>query len=104
MNYTKKIAIGWIAFFFILLLELGIDYLLRTTSDNFYIGGIPEWLWFSIQIVAGLIGGTFIYLGTKNLNLFHHKILSYLINLALGLFVYLLFIYSYVLGLGIDSF
>ena len=104
MTYKSSTAYGWSIYAGIIFIELLIDYSLRITSDNFRYNGIPETTWFLIQVVAAMIGGYFIIFGIKYLKSTLNKFIHLSANLILGLVFYILVIYSYVLGLEIDSF
>lgn len=103
MTYKSSTAYAWGIYAGILLLELVADYMIRTTGDNFYVSGIPEPMWFLLQILAATIGGWFILNGAKYLNTIRLKVAHVVINFIAGIIFYSLIVYSYVLGLGIDS-
>jgi hypothetical protein len=104
MGYKRQLILAWLSFPGILSGEIILDYSMRIQSDDFYTGGISEPMWFSIQIIAALSGIYFLFKGNKFLNTIKAKSVSLILNLLLGCFFYLALIYSYVLGLGIDSF
>lgn len=103
MTYKSSSAWAWGFYVAVLLIELLVDYLMRKTSDNFYIAGIPEPSWFFLQILAATIGGCFIIYGTRYLKNRPDKTVHVVTNFAAGILFYVLAVYSYVLGLGIDS-
>ena len=104
MTYKTNISIAWSTYTGLIFLDLLVDYTFRKISDDFFTGGIPEFLWFFVQILAALIGGFFVFNGTKLIQTVNRRMLSYTINVLLGVLFYFIVIYSYVLGLGIDSF
>ena len=103
MTYKSSIVYAWAIYIGIIFIELLVDYLLRTANDDFYSGGVPESIWFLPQILAAVIGAYFIIYGVKYLKNIRHKIVHVVINGIVGVLFYTLIVYSYVLGLGIDS-
>ena len=103
MNYKYSILIAWCIYVGAISTELLVDYILRKANANFYTGGISETIWFSIQILAVAAAGYFVIMGSSFLNNNRQKILSLIVNFVLGVFFYVVAVYSYVLGLGIDS-
>lgn len=102
-SYRSSIAYAWGIYAGVILIELLVDYLIRRASDNFYTSGIPEPAWFMVQLAAAAIGGLFIIYGARHLQNVQRKITYVVINLVAGILFYGLVVYSYVLGLGIDS-
>jgi len=104
MNYKSSITYAWGIFLGILFLELGVDYLLRVSSDDdFRYSGIPEAVWFLIHIIAAIIAGSFIIAGMKYLKNVQLKIIHLVANFIIGLLLYIVITSFYILGLGIDS-
>ena len=103
MTYKMNILYAWIGYIGIILTEFLVDYTLRIKSEDFYSNGMPEVIWFSIQLLAALAGGYFILTGVKHFEKLQNKIFYIVCNMAAGLMFYFLAVYSYVLGLGIDS-
>ncbi len=98
-NYYKP-KIAWLLFIILIMSSLISDYILRLKFSDFYPNGLNETIWFGIHIIAFI---NLILLITKpQLNFFYIKKL--LIHLIPAICVYFLFIYSYILGLRIDSF
>ncbi len=103
MTYRSSIAYAWGIFLGILFIELGVDYLIRVTSEDFRYSGIPEPTWFLIHIIAAGISGYFIIYGLKYLKKIQHKIIHILANFIIGSLCYIVITGLYILGLGIDS-
>ena len=103
MTYKSSITIAWSIFLGVLFVEISIDYIIRTMSDDFRYSGIPEATWFLIHIIAAGIGGYFIFSGLKYLDKTHHKIIHILVSLLFGIIIYIVITGLYILGLGIDS-
>ncbi|MCF6257805.1 MAG: hypothetical protein L3K25_16170 [Gammaproteobacteria bacterium] len=103
MNYKSSIIYAWGFFLGILFLELGVDYLLRISSDDFRYSGIPETIWFLVHIIAAIIAGYFITSGVKYLKNTYLKIIHLVVNFIIGSFLYIVITGLYILGLGIDS-
>lgn len=104
MSHKKSVGIGWLVFTSVILCEILIDFLLRRSSDEFRYGGMPEPLWFGIQLIAALVAVFFLIKGVRYLKRTSHIILSVSVNAILGIVFYTLAIYGYILGFGIDSF
>ena len=103
MSYKSNTKFAWVIFIGILFIELGIDYILRITSDSFRYSGIPETIWFSIHIMAAVIAVYFIVLGMKCLKSLQSKIIYIATNFVIGMILYISITGLYILGLGIDS-
>ncbi len=103
MNYKSSITYAWGVFLGILFLELGVDYLLRISSDDFRYSGIPEPIWFLIHIIAAITAGYFIITGVKYLKNTQLKIIHLVANFIIGAFLYIVITGLYILGLGISS-
>jgi len=96
-EYKPKLA--WAQFIGSVLSSLIFDYILRLNATDFYAGGLNENIWFGFHIM-GFIGLIF-FMGKIHANLVYvRKLLKHLIPAS---FFYLVSIYGYVLGLGIDS-
>ncbi len=104
-NASKhEIIKGWCWYIGVLIIDLGIDFTLRWRSADFYHSGLPEWAWFFMQGFAALLGTYFIFRASRLLNSFLKKASVWTLNAVLGLIIYVLIVYGYVLGLGIDAF
>lgn len=103
MSYKSSLTYAWGAFLGIIFLELGVDYLLRISSDDFRYSGIPETLWFLIQAIAAIIAGYFIVYGVKFIKNTPLKMIHLTANFIIGFIVYIIITGLYILGLGIDS-
>lgn len=103
MSCRINVIYAWIIFATIITVELLVDYSIRTTSVNFYNSGIPEELWFLPQILAAIIGVFYLVRGIKKLESTYQIISSIFLNIFFGIMFYIVVVYSYILGLGIDS-
>tara|TARA_Y100000296_G_scaffold44139_1_gene50636 strand:- start:2856 stop:3158 length:303 start_codon:yes stop_codon:yes gene_type:complete len=76
-----------------------IDFILRTSADDFYQSGLSEPLWFGAHIIAftGFLALLIPHLWQQR------NWLAGLVNGVAALFLYLVIIYGYILGLGMDS-
>jgi hypothetical protein len=93
----------WLVFFGGLSIEILIDYIWRMQDSNIRTGGIPEHVWFYIQICFAVVSAIYAYIITnKAFNpLVRIGIVS--LQLAVGFLLYLFIVLFYVLGTGIDS-
>ena len=103
VSYRSNTAYAWGIYAGVILIELLLDYLIRRTSDDFYTGGIPEPAWFMVHLAAAALGGFFIIHGTRYFQNVQRKIAYVVINFVAGMLFYGVVVYSYILGLGIDS-
>ena len=103
MTYKSTLLIAWLTFSGIIIGELLVDYIIRINSDDFYHSGIPEQLWFLIQLLAAGIGCYFIYKSAKLLKSRVGVFMHYAINISLGVLFYGITVLFYIVGLGIDS-
>ena len=104
MKKMSYLSFAWICFVGVLLIEVIVDYLFRRMSDDFYQSGIDETIWFLIQIGAVGIAVYYLLKSTRKFESKGTKAGYFLLNIVAGIFFYILLIYSYILGLGIDSF
>lgn len=98
-NYYKP-KIAWLLFIILIMSSLISDYILRLKSSDFYSNNLNETIWFGIHIIAFI--NLILFITKPQLNFIYIKKL--LIHLIPAVFVYFLFIYSYIFVLGIDSF
>jgi len=103
-TYRSNVFLAWGIFTSIIVIELAMDYLLRQMAGDFLTGGFSEFYWFAIQIIAALLGSYFIISGLFLLKTPWHKILHLSGHICLGGLFYIVTVYSYIIGLGIDSF
>lgn len=95
----NKVLLGWALFVGIISSSIIIDFIIRKSSNNFYESGLNESVWFALHAaaficLASLIGEI------RNIKSYLRQLI---INIIPAAFVYLVSIYSYILGLGIDS-
>lgn len=104
MNPLPKASMRKALFIWIggLLAIVAIDYLLRLNSDYFYRLGLGENLWFISHWLLALLSLVVLIRGWRS-QLPKANILSLLGALLLAVVFYLVVIYLYVLGSGIDS-
>ena len=93
----KKSIIAWLIFFGGLGLEICIDYILRVQDGSIRTGGIPEPLWFFIQIILGAISIWLGYLGTNSFIKTWKRLLVLAIEVGLGILAYVFIVLIYVI-------
>jgi hypothetical protein len=86
-----------------LILIIGVDFSLRKIQGIENGLGLPEFLWFSLQVIAGLATAFTFWKRTKQLGS-RSRLGYFTLLLMISLVLYTLIIYSYVLGTAIDSF
>jgi glucan phosphoethanolaminetransferase (alkaline phosphatase superfamily) len=86
-----------------LLLLVAVDYLIRQFTGSPNNLGMPEVVWFSLQIIISLVS-FFVFIKNIQTLPISKKILSSLLLLLIGAVVYLCVIYGYVLSTQIDGF
>lgn len=96
----SKQLLGWALFVGIILTSIAIDFIIRNTSNSFYENGLNESIWFSFHAVA-FICLALLIVDTRKIKPYLRKLV---VNGIPAVFLYLALIYSYILGLGIDSF
>lgn len=101
---SRPLTLAWLFFVGLLLLELVVEYSLRTGSDAPYQLALAEPVWFGWQIIAAAIGGFFLARSTRSFVSTGRKLGHLLLNALLAGVVYLLLLYAYVLGQGIAAF
>jgi len=102
MDIKKNFLLSIIYFFGGLLALIGLDYLIRYSSDNFYQLGLNETIWFLSHIlIAALV--LFLFLKrAKHINL-KSKMLFTAVLSFVGFIIYIVLVFGYVVGSGIDS-
>jgi len=93
----------WLVFFGGLSLEILIDYILRMQDSDIRTGGIPENVWFYIQIFLAIVSVIYAYIVTNKTFRPLVRIGIVSLQLTLGFLLYLFVLLFYVLGTGIDS-
>ncbi len=101
-KYGQRLA--WAFFLSIIILELLIDFGIRSSSVDFYNSGISQSIWFYPQVVAFIVGGYILSFNIQNIVGLKRKIVRISLHAAFSFVIYLVILYSYVLGVGIDSF
>lgn len=102
-EFIKLTIIAWLVFFAGLGVEMLVDYLLRSQDGNIRTGGIPETLWFLMQIFLGAVSVWLAFLGTSSLVRLWKRLLVLAVELLVGFAVYIFMVLFYVVGMGIDS-
>ena len=103
MTYKTGLSMAWLSFVGIILGELIVDYLIRINSDDFYHSGIPEQLWFVIQMSAAALALFFVFRSAKLIDTRSRIVIHYALNISLGVLFYTVVVFFYIVGLGIDS-
>ena len=99
----KKTIIAWFIFFGGFALEISVDYLLRIQDENIRTGGIPELLWFIIQIILAISALWLAFLATKPLVIIWRRLLVLGLQAGIGFIIYVVIGLNYIVGTGIDS-
>ncbi len=86
-----------------LVVLVAVDYCVRIITGHYYVLGLGEPLWYGVQILLTLISLFLLYLSIKNLT-FKNACFKVILSILLGMFFYLVVIWFYVIGTGIDSF
>ena len=97
----KTTKFTWPSFIVLILSSIAIDYYIRSSSNNFYASGLSETIWFTIHACAFIILSVSILSSSKNG--FKSLILKLMLNIIPATMLYLISIYAYILGFGIDS-
>ena len=99
----KTTILAWLLFFGGFSIEMTIDHLLRIHDGNIRTGGIPELLWFAIQIILASIALWLAYKGTESLITMWKRLLVLGLQAGIGFMLYAFIGLYYVGGTGIDS-
>jgi hypothetical protein len=99
----QQTIIAWFVFFGGFAAEMGVDHILRIQDEDIRTGGIPEPLWFLIQIVLAALALWFAYRGTAPFRVFWKRALVVSVQATIGFFLYVWVGLYYVVGTGIDS-
>ena len=104
MNFIKKNGIWpalgvWSAG---LVTVMIIDYVVRLNSDDYYTLGIGENLWFVSHTLFGLLAAGFLLFSLKHKET-AQQIKGTLTASLSGALIYLVIVYSYIIGTGLDS-
>ncbi len=100
----KKYYLSPTIFFAIgLILIAAVDYGIRLARKIEYSLGLPEPIWFSLQLIV-LAVATITFWKSTSTEKLNSRLIYSLPQLALFLIFYILIIYGYVLGTSIDSF
>ena len=103
MDFKKFYLTPLIAFAIGLLLIIAIDFAMRHFTGTLNTLGLPETLWFSFQLLAGIFASIQFWKNTAQKSIPIR--LAYYIPLLLAfLILYILIIYGYVIETAIDGF
>jgi hypothetical protein len=97
-------VLAWIVFFGGFAMEIGIDYALRIRDGDVRTGGIPETLWFLIQIVLAAVALWLAFRATETLGSWWKRLLIVGLQAAIAFIPYAFIGINYVCGAGIDCF
>src|SRR5262245_16189762 len=98
----KNTLIGWAIFWSGFGVEILTDFLLRIRAGDMHKGGIPEPLWYYIQIFLLVCALYFLYEGTKKYKSIFLRIFLVLIQVGLGFALIIFASIYYVCSAGID--
>ena len=99
----KKTLSAWFIFFGGFMLEIFIDHLLRIQDQNISTGGIPELIWFLIQIMLAILALWLAFVATKPLVALWKRLLVLGLQASIGFIIYVFIGLNYIVGTGIDS-
>ena len=102
MNWRLTI-IAWSIFFFGLGIELSVDYTLRMRDGDMHTGGFSPTIYYGVQTVLFLSA---LFIGVRGVSKFKKHIIQAFVlsvQIAFGFILYILILFTYVLGAGIDS-
>ena len=99
----KKTILGWLIYFCGFAFAMALDHLLRIQDGNIRTGGIPEPLWFLIQIALGVFAIWLLFVATKPLITLWKRLLVVGLQASIGYIITVFIALYYVVGTGIDS-
>ena len=99
----KITIIAWVVFFGGFSLEMAIDRWLRIQDENIRTGGIPEPLWFLIQIMLAILALWLAFMATKQIATLWKRLLVLALQAGVGFILYAYMGLNYIVGAGIDS-
>lgn len=99
----KKIITAWVIFFGGFTLEMAVDHLLRIQDENIRTGGIPELLWFLIQIMLAIFAIWLVFIATKPLVVLWKRLVVLGLQASIGFIIYVFIGLNYIVGTGIDA-
>lgn len=82
---------------------MGVDHLLRIQDGTIRTGGIPELLWFLIQMALCTIALWLAFVATKPLITLWKRLLLVGLQTCIGFVIYAFIALYYIVGTGIDS-
>jgi glucan phosphoethanolaminetransferase (alkaline phosphatase superfamily) len=103
MDIKKDYGQALLIFVFGLLSLVVVDYLMRQFTGSPNNLGMPEVVWFSLQIIISVVS-FFIFIKNIQTLPISKKIISSLLLLLMGAVVYICIIYGYVFSTQIDGF
>ena len=99
----KKIySLGYVVWFLGLAVIVAIDWGIRKLGGQEYGLGMPEPVWFISQIALSLVAVLCIYLSLRDSNR-REAVLCSLFAILVGTLYYMVVVWLYVIGTGIDS-
>lgn len=99
----KKIySLGYVTWFLGLAFIVAIDWSVRKLGEQEYGLGMPEPVWFISQIALSLIAALCIYFSLRNSNR-REAVLYGLSAILVGVLYYMIVVWLYVIGTGVDS-
>jgi hypothetical protein len=99
----QQTILAWLIFFGGLAAEMAVDHVLRIQDGNIRTGGIPEPLWFLIQILLAIVSLWLAYRATNSIHLFWKRVLAVGAQAVVAFFISVWALLYYVVGTGIDS-
>ena len=85
-----------------LLLLVAIDYFIRLNSDEYYCLGMDETIWFMSHIILAFVAMVFLLTALRPTH-WLYKLKKLILAITFGVVWYIIVIWLYVLGSGVDS-
>lgn len=95
--------IPWFVFLGGLGIELGIDYLIRMRDGDIRTGGLPETLFFALQLMLATVALLMAWQATRSLEAAWKRLTVVSLQAGIGFVLYAIIGLMYVVGNGIDS-
>jgi len=99
----KRTILAWIIFFCGFAVEMAADHMLRIQDGDVQTGGIPEPLWFVIQLALSMVALWLAFTATQTVATPWKRALLLSAQAAAGFLLYAFIGLYYVVGTGIDS-
>lgn len=98
----KNALMAWVVFLSGILSAILVDYLMRSYDGNIKTGGLPELVWFFIQIAIAAFSLFLAFKATKPIRMLWVRILCVVAQSIVAFGMYLFIGLSYICNAGID--